>query len=311
MTRQKGHDTLQAMEEKAGFTEMFLRLVAIVGLIAVLILGAWGIILLAFNLVGIFTGSVDLKSLFTSKTPTEEVATTPVVTTKPTTSTSKPTTSGTVTQAQPTAVYNAAPRVSQLYGLADLKVTITSVNSLSSYQGRTVVQFMVENAGTNIALSGWSFNAQLPMVNAQAYTYQSQGQQALYPGDSIAYTLTYDDPNARNMYPCTTQYPNNNCTYQYNNGYNYNNYQYPNNGTCYTFNGYQNIPGPCPLGYDQNGNPLYGSNNQYYYQQNYYNPNYNYNYNQNYGYRTVSVTVDPQNWVQEAVEYNNTSSKSF
>lgn len=286
---------------------MFLRLVAIVGLIAVLILGAWGIILLAFNLVGIFTGSVDLKSLFTSKTPTEEV-TTPVVTTKPATSgTQKPATTGTT--AQPTAVYTAAPRVSQLYGLADLKVTVTSVNSLSSYQGRTVVQFMVENVGTNVALSGWSFNAQLPMMNAQAYTYQSQAQQALYPGDSIAYTLTYDDPNYRNGYNnCSTQYPYT-CTYQqYNNQY----YQpYQNTGTCYTFNGYQNVAGPCPLGYDQNGNPLYGSNNQYYYQQNYYNPNYNYNYNQNYGYRTVTVTVDPQNWVPEAVEYNNTSSKSF
>lgn len=298
------------MEEKAGVKELFLRLVAIVGLIAVLILGAWGIILLAFNLVGIFTGAVDIKSLFTSKTPSEETAG-PVVTTKPaTTGTSKPATTGTVTAAQPTAVYTAAPRVAQLYGLADLKVTITSVNSLSSYQGRTVVQFTVENVGTNVALSGWSFNAQLPLT--PAYTYQSQSQQALYPGDSIAYTLTYDDPAYRTNYPCTMQYPyNTNCTYpqyQYNNQNYYQ--QYPNNGTCYTFNGYQNIPGPCPLGYDGNGNPLYGSNYQYNYTQPYYNPNYNYNQNY-YGYRTVSITVDPQNWVPEAVEYNNTSSKSF
>jgi nitrate reductase NapE component len=52
-------DKLRAMEQKTGFKELILRLVAIVGLIAVLILGAWGIILLAFNLVGIFSGAAD------------------------------------------------------------------------------------------------------------------------------------------------------------------------------------------------------------------------------------------------------------
>jgi hypothetical protein len=55
------------MEQNTGFKELFLRLVAIVGLIAVLVLGAWGIILLAFNLVGLFTGSVHLSNLFSNK----------------------------------------------------------------------------------------------------------------------------------------------------------------------------------------------------------------------------------------------------
>ncbi|MES2007051.1 MAG: hypothetical protein V4436_03010, partial [Patescibacteria group bacterium] len=64
------------MEQQTGFKEMFLRLVAIVGLIAVLILGAWGIILLAFNLVGIFTGSVPLSNLFNNNEP---ATTTPTV----------------------------------------------------------------------------------------------------------------------------------------------------------------------------------------------------------------------------------------
>lgn len=295
---------------------MFLRLVAIVGLIAVLILGAWGIILLAFNLVGIFTGSVNLGDLFKSN---EQVATTttPVVVTNNNGNTSNTNTGSnkpTTTTSQPTAVYTAAPRVAQLYGLSDLVVTMKSVTSLSSMQGRVVVQFTVTNVGTNVTNSGWTFNAQLPLQ--PAYTYQSQGQQALYPGDSIAYTLTYDDPRYQqnnNQY-CTLQYPNYNCNYynQNQNYYNQYNYQtYNNSGTCYTYNGYQNVAGPCPYGYDTNGNPIYGSNyNNQYYNNQYTNPNYNYGYNYNQ-YGVVTVTVDPTNSVPESVEYNNTASRGF
>ncbi|MES2007050.1 MAG: hypothetical protein V4436_03005, partial [Patescibacteria group bacterium] len=156
-----------------------------------------------------------------------------------------------VTPAQPSVVYTAAPRVASLYGLSDLKVTISSVTSLSSVQGRVAVSFVVENIGTNVALSGWTFNAQLPLQ--PTYTYQSQGQQALYPGDKIAYTLTYDDPRYQqnqNQY-CTLQYPNYNCNNQYynqNQNY-YNQNTYNNTGTCYTYNGYQNVAGPCPYSY--------------------------------------------------------------
>lgn len=398
------------MEQKSGLQEAFLRLVAIVGLVAVLILGAWGIILLAFNLVGLFTGNglnfgsfwnngnataqeqvvatlpataqsgksftaswvhkggdvdaeyaytlsyackdsltveaalpqggyqeVDCETPFNFSNTAEkttlmakvagnvsvpltltvsanDIATgeetavgsaTMTITPAGKTTTTKPTTPTSTTK--PTAVYTAAPRVSQLYGLPDLTVTMTSVTSLSSIQGRTVVQFTVTNAGTNVALQGWAFNAVLPLN--PSYTYQSQGQQALYPGDSIAYTLTYDDPNFRNYnynqnQYCTLQYPNYNCNYQ----------QYPYNyntqpQTCYTYNGYQNVAGPCPLTYDSYGNPIYQNyGNQYnQYPYNYANPNYGY-----YPYnRTVTVNVDPFNWVMEAVEYNNSASKSF
>lgn len=313
------------MEQQTGFKELFLRLVAIVGLIAVLVLGAWGIILLAFNLVGLFNGSVHLSNLFSNDNTATTTA--PVVVTQNngntgsnaaapsnTTSTSASKPSGSTTQAgNATAVYTAAPRAQSLYGFADLKVTITSVNSLSSAYGRTTVTFTISNAGTNVAYSGWTFNAQLPLN--PVYTYQSAPQQALYPGDKIAYTLTYDDPNYSQY--CTQQYPSN-C---YNNGYynnNQYNYQYPYNynQTCYTYNGYQNVAGPCPTTYDQSGNPIYNSgyNYDYGYNNNYYNQypyNYNYNYYNQYAYRTVSVTVDPTNTVPESVEYNNTASKSF
>ncbi len=287
------------MEQQTGFKEIFLRLVAIVGLIAVLVLGAWGIILLAFNLVGLFTGSVHFSNLFSNKPAVVEQATTtaPVVitqnngnTSNTTTGTTKPAGSTAQTGAT-TAVYTAAPRATSLYGFADLAVTITSVTSLSSVQGRTVVQFTVVNSGTNIARSGWMFNANLP-YQGSTYTYQSAPQQALYPGDSIAYTLTYDD--TYNQYNYNTNYYN-----QYSNQY-----QYNNTGTCYTYNGYQNVPYPCDNAYTS-GNANYDYYNQY-------NSNYNNYYNQNiYQYRTVSITLDPQNWVPESIEYNNTASKNF
>lgn len=306
------------MEQDTGFKELFLRLVAIVGLIAVLVLGAWGIILLAFNVVGLFTGSVHFSNLFSNN---EQAATTtaPVVVTQNnggnTTNTSgntepsKP--AGSTTQSgNTTAVYTAAPRAASLYGLADLKVTITSVNSLSSVQGRTVVTFTIANAGTNVAYSGWTFNAQLPLN--PTYTYQSAPQQALYPGDSIAYTLTYDDPNFYNNYSnnpyCNTSVYGYQYCATYNNGQYYNQYNYNNSGTCYTYNGYQNVAGPCPITYDQYGNAIYGNTYNYGYNYNQYPYNQNSNY---YGYRTVTINVDAQNLVPESVEYNNSASKSF
>lgn len=311
------------MEQKTGFKEMFLRLVAIVGLIAVLILGAWGIILLAFNVVGFFNGTgSSLGSLFSHDNTPAITATTTDITVPPATvvttvtpPVSKPTTTNT---ARPTAVYTAAAQRAPLYGLPDLAVTVTSVTSLSSVQGRMVVQFVVSNIGTNVALSGWTFNAKLPL--SPSYTYQSSAQQALYPGDKIAYTLTYDDPNFRNNYNnqngnqnqvCSQQYPYT-CTYNYNNQYQYQ--QYPSNQTCYTYNGYQNVPGPC-YQYDQDSNP-YNPNYNYYNtnSNSYYGNNQNY-YNNNSGYYpyggTVVVTVDPQNWVPELLEYNNSASKSY
>ncbi len=298
------------MEQQTGFKEIFLRLVAIVGLIAVLVLGAWGIILLAFNLVGLFTGSVHLSNLFSNKPAVvEQQATTtaPVVITQnnngnTSNTTSKPATGST---GATTAVYTAAPRATSLYGLPDLAVTITSVNSLSSVQGRNVIQFTVVNSGTNVARSGWTFNASLP-YQGSTYTYQSAAQQALYPGDSIAYTLTYDD-NYGNTYNnqnynqvCSQQYPYT-CTYNNQNQY-YNQYNNNYSGTCYTYNGYQNVAYPCDNA-TQSGNANYNYYNQY--NQN----SYNYGYNNYYG--AVTITLDPQNWILESAEYNNTATKSF
>ena len=224
---------------------------------------------------------------------------------------------------QPTTTYVAAPRVAALYGYADLAVRIISVTpTASTYYGdssRVTVKFQIQNVGTNIAPSGWNFNALLPLN--PVYTYSSQSQQALYPGDKIVYTLTFDRPlNNYNQYNqnqvCTQQYPNYNCnTTGYNstyppqtNPYNQNQGQYQ---TCYSYNGYQNVPVACT---DSDGNPIY-TNQNYPYNQNTYPYNQNTNpYNQNvypnqYG-STVTITADPRNYILESNESNNTATAS-
>jgi len=88
------------------------------------------------------------------------------------------------------------------YGLPDLSVTITSLGYLTlpstdsfvasttaPYGTRPAIKFVVKNIGTNIA-SSWRFIAAIPTVNS--YVYQSQAQQPLNPGDSIEYTLGFD-----------------------------------------------------------------------------------------------------------------------
>ncbi|HVV39045.1 MAG TPA: hypothetical protein VHD31_01845 [Candidatus Paceibacterota bacterium] len=205
------------------------------------------------------------------------------------------------TQTTPSTTYIPATRPATLYGYADLAVRIISINSLSSYQGRTAVKFEITNLGTNVAQSGWSFDAVLPLT--PSYTYTAASQQALYPGDKIVYTMTFDRPVYNYNQYCTLQYPNYNlptgqagCNNGYNNGYPYQ--QYPYQQTCYTYNGYQNIPVPCV---DGDGYPVY--NNQ----------NYNYNtypYNGGYGYQggTVTITADPRGLVYDLNRANNTAS---
>lgn len=85
--------------------------------------------------------------------------------------------------------YYSSGRRSNLYGYADLQVTISSA---VSYAGNATVVFVVSNVGTNASPSNWSFNALLPISGS--YTYPSGPQQALYPGDKIVYTLNYQDP---------------------------------------------------------------------------------------------------------------------
>src|SRR3989344_4212256 len=181
-------------DNKTGVKDMFLRGIAVLGLIAVLLLGAWGIIQIALHLPAFFGGvGSSITSLFNreespvaTSTPTTPVA--PAAPAQTPTTPAKP-----ATVSKPASTYVSAGNRKNLYGLPDLVVHVVSVNSLSSVWGRTVIQFQVSNLGTNVAQSGWSFNATLPIQNS--YTANSGPQQALYPGDRIVYTLAFDSDN--------------------------------------------------------------------------------------------------------------------
>jgi len=280
---------------KTGAREVFLRTIAIVGLIAVLVLGAWGIILLAFNLPTVFSnaGSYISGAFTNDDTQNTETPDTSVVPTQPTTPTTpvKPTTPSTPSNNNSSQTYvPAATQAVQLYGSADLATRIISVTPTQNYYGqytnqtrRYTMKFEIVNVGTNVAQNGWNFNALIPWT-PNTYTFTSQAQQTLYPGDKIVYTLGFDAYVDGTV--CTAQYPNN-CQYQ-NPNYNYNNQ----NITCgYRYNGYTNV---YACGYtDVNGNWVDVGTN---YNQNQYQHNSN---------RTVTVNADANNWVWELNENNN------
>jgi hypothetical protein len=113
-------------------------------------------------------------------TPTKPAATT-VTPTKPA-----------ATTPTPSSTYVAAPTRPALYGYPDLFVSIN--NAYPAGNNRTTVQFTVQNIGTNLTPAGWIFNTEFPWDDS-SYTYVSPSQQALYPGDRIVYTLSFDTDN--------------------------------------------------------------------------------------------------------------------
>lgn len=89
-----------------------------------------------------------------------------------------------------------------LSGLPDLVATINAVGYLTTTSsdsfvasttvpsgGRAAVHFTIKNIGTNVT-GPWRFSATIP--TSSFYLYQSQPQQSLAPGDSIDYTLGFD-----------------------------------------------------------------------------------------------------------------------
>jgi subtilase family serine protease len=91
------------------------------------------------------------------------------------------------------------------YGLPDLTTSITAVGYLATTSAdsfvasatvpagsRPAVRFTIKNTGTNVTGS-WRFSASIPTQTA--YIFQSQPQQSLAPGDSIDYTLGFDQAN--------------------------------------------------------------------------------------------------------------------
>lgn len=156
------------------------------------------------------TGSTT-SSIFTGSgtTATAKPATT---TTKKTTTTAKTTTTKKSTAP---VTYVASGRVSNPNGISDLAVFVTSTGIMDRTTGafiptnnirqgnRVAVKFIIENVGTKTTPANWTFNVQLPL--ATPYTFTSQPQQALNPGDKIEYVLGFEDSNT-NTTNCVPQY---------------------------------------------------------------------------------------------------------
>lgn len=90
------------------------------------------------------------------------------------------------------------------YGLPDLIVRIDTIGYLATTSAesfvasstvpagsRPAVRFTIVNVGTNVA-APWRFSASIP--TSSGFIFQSQPQQMLAPGDSIQYTLGFDQP---------------------------------------------------------------------------------------------------------------------
>jgi len=100
---------------------------------------------------------------------------------------------------------SSVPSSGTLTGLPDFIVTINEVGYLTTSTtdsfvasstvptgNRPAVKFTIKNVGTNTTGS-WRFSASIPTQTA--YIFQSQPQQSLSPGDSIDYTLGFDQAN--------------------------------------------------------------------------------------------------------------------
>ena len=133
--------------------------------------------------------------------------------TTPTTTPSKPVTTTPVTPVAGQATSGTYPiggtstsTAPGLYGLADLTTSISAVGYLATTSAnsfvvattvpsgsRPAVKFVIKNIGTNATGSNWTFSASIPTQTA--YIYQSLPQPNLNPGDSIEYTLGFDQAN--------------------------------------------------------------------------------------------------------------------
>jgi hypothetical protein len=145
-------------------------------------------------------GTISVKG--TAKTSvsasTTPAAAAPDAAAKPETPKPAATTPKPASPAKPAATYVPSGRTQNLYGAPDLAVQITASPTQAQAGSRISLQFVITNIGTNVAPAGWTFNAILPYQ--PIYVYPSGGQQALYPGDRIVYTLGYDVVPAQGGY---------------------------------------------------------------------------------------------------------------
>ncbi len=242
------------------------------------------------------TGTIENNE--TQKTETVGVArvtitnpSTKTTTTPPKTNTSGPSVNLVPNYSNTTQTTYLTP---DFYGKPDLAVRILQVGTLninnnqiisknSFAYGETVgIRFEVRNDGTN-PTGAWNFTALLPSLSNPNYI--SPTQRSLNPGDSVQFTLGFNNNTNQSTgairinvdmgnIVSESNESNNNTSFSISN-YGYNNYNYINNYSsgCYV-NGY------------------YTTNCS----------NYNYNYNNNYGYSNLSVICSADNNFPETDE---------
>ncbi len=196
---------------------------AIVGFIALVALGMW-LAVYSTKYVPSVAGRVGaaavyLGSVFTPSEPTLSVIDTASTTipfgdatstlpaySETTVETALPTKPVTPTAGKETTsvteLSGTSAKPATLSGLSDLSVKINQIGHLATTSAssfvasstvpvgsRPAVNFTIKNVGTNVS-GPWRFSASIPTQTA--YIYQSPTQQTLAPGDSIDYTLGFD-----------------------------------------------------------------------------------------------------------------------
>ena len=200
---------------------------AVVGFVALIVDGIWlavystRFVPTIVNRIG--GAAVYLGSVFTpAEDPSLSVVTTSTASTTiffgeasstistpvPTTATPNNNRSAPITGNRTNSTYQigGATTTRALSGLPDLVVNIDAVGYLASTtadsfvatstmqsNNRPAVKFTIKNVGTN-ASGQWRFSASIPTQSS--YLYYSPFQQSLNPGDSIDYTLGFDQPIA-------------------------------------------------------------------------------------------------------------------
>src|SRR3989344_6076788 len=146
------------MTTKHTFQENFMRVVAVIGLIAVLLLGAWGIIQLAFfipTFLGNIGGSLTAKNEAPKTTATTTVTT---VKTAVVTETTKPVVKTPAVKSPASTKYVASPKPrAALYGYPDLAVLIINAPTSVRAGQQVSLQFIIENTGPNAVPANWYF----------------------------------------------------------------------------------------------------------------------------------------------------------
>ncbi|MDO8593808.1 MAG: hypothetical protein Q7R59_02845 [bacterium] len=193
---------------------------AIVGFVALVVAGIWlavystRFVPAVVNRIG--GAAVYLGSVFTpADEPILSVVPTPTASTTISFGTSSSTTSTPTTPVSTNPIKTTAGEetnstyqidgtgsVPVLRGLPDLVINVVNIGYLTTTSSdsfvasstvpsgaRPAIKFTIKNIGTNVT-GQWRFNASIPTQSS--YLYYSPFQQSLNPGDSIDYTLGFD-----------------------------------------------------------------------------------------------------------------------